>query len=82
MTIHLHAYVLTHPKRPGERGDGMLAGGVGGHGVHVSHAGDAGRAREVDHGASLSAQVAVLAHVLEGGLDHQVRTFLRSQGNR
>ena len=66
-----------YPERPGERGDCVLAGGVCGHGIHVAHAGDARRAREADDGAAPPALVAVLAHVLEGSLDHQVRTFLK-----
>ena len=58
----------------------MLARGVGGHGVHVAHAGEARRAGEVDDGAAAAAApvIAVLTHVLEGRLDHQVRAFLQS----
>ena len=65
----------TYPERPGECGDRVLAGGVGGHGVHVADASDSGRAGEADDCAALP--VLVLAHVLEGRLDHQVRSFLR-----
>ena len=39
-------FLPPYPERPGERGDGVLAGGVGGHGVHVAHAGEARSARQ------------------------------------